>query len=76
MDDKIIGFKDMHSAQVEEFMNFVAHALDISSTLADSVNEEGIFEETKSKVESLIEMFGGHAVIDQTSHVWSDLEQG
>lgn len=72
-----VGFKDMHSAQIEEFMNFVAHALDLSSTLSDVLEEEDIFTETKNQVENLIEMFGGHAMItDQTSPESSDLEQG
>jgi hypothetical protein len=72
-----VGFKDMHSAQIEEFMNFVAHALDLSSTLSDVLEEEDVFTETKNKVENLIEMFGGHAMItDQTSHESTDLEQG
>jgi hypothetical protein len=72
-----VGFKDMHSAQIEEFMNFVAHALDLSSTLSDVLEEEDVFTETKNKVENLIEMFGGHAMItDQTSPESTDLEQG
>ena len=72
-----VGFKDMHSAQIEEFMNFVAHALDLSSTLSDVLEKEDIFTETKNQVENLIEMFGGHAMItDQTLPESTDLEQG
>jgi hypothetical protein len=77
MSKDILGFKDMHQTQIEEFMNFVAHALDLSSTLADAFEEEDVFEETKNKVENLIEMFGGHAIITgQTSPESSDLGQG
>jgi hypothetical protein len=72
-----VGFKDMHSAQIEEFMNFVAHALDLSSTLSDVLDQEDVFTETKNQVENLIEMFGGHAMItDQTSPESTDLGQG
>ncbi|CAB4190005.1 hypothetical protein UFOVP1202_21 [uncultured Caudovirales phage] len=77
MDKGIIGIKDMHQTQIEELMNFIAHALDLSSTLADVLEEEDIFDETKNKVENLLEMFGGHAIItDQTLPESLDLEQG
>jgi hypothetical protein len=72
-----VGFKDMHKAQIKEFMDFVAYALDLSSTLSDVLKEEDIFTETKNHVENLIEMFGGHAMItDQMSPESTDLEQG
>lgn len=75
--EDIIGFKDMHPAQVKEFMNFIADALGMARALSDELEEESIFEDTKSKVESLIEMFGGQAlIIDQMSPESSDLEQG
>lgn len=77
MEENIIGFKDMHSAQIAEFMNFVAHSLDVSCTLSEETGDDSIFSETQSMVESLVEMFGGQAlIIDQMSPESSDLEQG
>jgi hypothetical protein len=76
MDDNIIGFKDMHQSQIDELMNFLCSSLDWAMALSEVLEEEEIFSEAKNKVESLIEMFGGNALIVQTSLESSDLEQG
>jgi len=76
MDNIIIGFKDMHQSQIDELMNFLCSSLDWAMALSEVLEEEEIFSEAKNKVESLIEMFGGNALIVQTSLESSDLEQG
>jgi len=76
MDNNIIGFKDMHQSQIDELMNFLCSSLDWAMALSEVLEEEEIFSDAKNKVESLIEMFGGNALIVQTSHHLSDLEQG
>lgn len=70
-----VGFKDMAEAQVTEFMNFCCHALNLAANLMDYVDGgEEIMEETEGLVESLIEIFGGNALILQKSHESSDSE--
>ena len=76
MDDKIIGFKDMNQSQINELMDFICHFLDMAQALSEAIEEEDIFSEAKNKVENLIEMFGGNALIGQTSHDLFDLGQG
>lgn len=77
MEKDIIGFKDMHSDQITELMDFIAHSLTLANALAEEVDDEEIFDDAKSRVESLIEMLGGQALItDQTSLESTDLEQG
>ena len=74
---EVIGFKDMHPAQVAEMMNFIAHFLTIADALSEVEEEEDIFLDAKNRAESLIEMFGGQAfIIDQMSPESTDLEQG
>lgn len=73
----VIGFKDMHPAQVTEMMDFIAHFLTMADALSNAMEDEEVFLDAKNRAESLIEMFGGQALItDQTSPESSDLEQG
>lgn len=69
---KSVGFKDMAEEQIEELLNFCCHALNIAVNYAD----DEIVEDTENMISNLIELFGGHAIIDQTSPESSDLEQG
>ena len=69
---KSVGFKDMAEEQVEELLNFCCHALNVAVNYGD----DEIAVDTEEKIASLIEIFGGHAIIDQTSPESSDSEQG
>lgn len=69
---KSVGFKDMAEEQVEELLNFCCHALNVATNYGD----DDVATETEEKVAALIEIFGGHAIIDQTSPESSDSEQG
>lgn len=69
---KSVGFKDMAEEQIEELLNFCCHALNVATNYGD----DDVATETEEKVAALIEIFGGHAIIDQTSPESSDSEQG
>jgi hypothetical protein len=72
MQIKSAGFKDMAEEQVEELLNFCCFALDIAANYGD----DEIAEETESRIHSLIELFGGHAIIDRLLLESPDSEQG
>lgn len=69
---KSVGFKDMAGEQIDELLNFCCHALNIATNYGD----DDVATETQEKVAALIEIFGGNAIIDQTSPESSDSEQG
>lgn len=69
---KSVGFMDMAEEQVEELLNFCCHAMNVAVNYGD----DDVATETEGKVAALIEIFGGHAIIDQTSPESSDSEQG
>lgn len=69
---KSVGFKDMAEQQIDELLNFCCHALDVATNYGD----DEIAAETEEKIVNLIELFGGHAIIDQMSPESSDSELG
>lgn len=69
---KSVGFKDMAEEQVEELLNFCCFALDVAVNYGD----EEVVEDTKDMISNLIEIFGGHAIIDQLPPESADSEQG
>lgn len=73
-EDKVLGVKDMHPAQVQELMDFCCYALNLADAISMEMDCPEVAEETASKVESLLEMLGANAVILQRSHGLSDSE--
>ena len=71
---KTMGFKDMHDAQVKEFMDFCCHALDLAESLSQLVGDDDISDATSSRVEAFVEMFGGNTLILRMSPSSSDSE--
>lgn len=55
---KTIGFKDMHSEQVEALMLLIHTFL----SLADGYENEDIFEQAKEIAEDAVILFGGHGI--------------
>jgi hypothetical protein len=76
MDEKMLGVKDMHPAQIQELMDFCCYALDRAEELAELSDDPEYADEAQSRVESLLEMFGANALIVRTSPESLDSEQG
>ena len=74
-EEKTVGIKDMHSAQIMELMNFCCYTLDLANDLAETLGDPEVLEEAQSRVESLAELFGANVLILQTSPESSDSEQ-
>lgn len=62
-DEKALGVKDMHQAQINELMQFCCYTLEIADELAEILGDPEVLENAKSQVESLAEMFGADALI-------------
>lgn len=75
-EETAIGVKDMHSAQIQELMNFCCYVLDLAAELSEQLGDPEVLTDASSRVESLGEMFGANVLILQTSPESSDLEQG
>jgi len=75
-EEKALGVKDMHSAQIQELMNFCCYVLDLANEYGESIGDPEVLNEASSRVESLAEMFGANVLILQTSPESSGLEQG
>jgi len=75
-EETAIGVKDMHSAQIQELMNFCCYALDLAAELSEQLDDPEVLEDAQSRVESLAEMFGANVLIPQTSPESSGSEQG
>ncbi len=55
---KTLGMKDMHPAQVEALIDFVATSLN----LAHLTNDQDMMDETEAAADELIRMFGGNGI--------------
>ena len=55
---KTIGFRQMHSMQVESLMEFI----DLTINLASLTNDVEILEETEAAADELVRLFGGNSV--------------
>jgi len=55
---KTIGFRQMHSMQVESLMEFI----DLTINLASLTNDVEILEETEAAADELVRLFGGNGV--------------
>jgi len=75
-DETAIGVKDMHSAQIQELMNFCCYTLDLAAELSEHIDDPEVLTDASSRVESLAEMFGANVLILQTSPESSGSEQG
>jgi hypothetical protein len=75
-EETAIGVKDMHSAQIQELMNFCCYVLDLANEYGESIGDPEVLNEAISHVESLAEMFGANALILQEPHESPDSEQG
>jgi hypothetical protein len=75
-EETAIGVKDMHSAQIQELMNFCCYVLDIANEYGESIGDPEVLNEASSRVESLAEMFGANVLILQEPHGSPDSEQG
>lgn len=75
-EETAIGVKDMHSAQIQELMNFCCYALDLAAELSEQLGDPEVLTDASSRVESLAEMFGANVLILQTSPESSGSEQG
>jgi hypothetical protein len=75
-EETAIGVKDMHSAQIQELMNFCCYVLDLANEYGESIGDPEVLNEASSHVESLAEMFGANVLILQTSPESSGSEQG
>ena len=75
-EETAIGVKDMHSAQIQELMNFCCYVLDLAAELSEQLGDPEVLTDASSRVESLGEMFGANVLILQTSPESSGSEQG
>lgn len=75
-EETAIGVKDMHSAQIQELMNFCCYALDLAAELSEQLGDPEVLTDASSRVESLAEMFGANVLILQEPHESPDSEQG
>jgi len=75
-EETAIGVKDMHSAQIQELMNFCCYVLDIANEYGESIGDPEVLNEASSRVESLAEMFGANVLILQEPHESPDSGQG
>ena len=75
-EETAIGVKDMHSAQIQELMNFCCYTLDLAAELADQLGDPEVLTDASSRVESLAEMFGANVLILQEPHESPDSGQG
>jgi len=55
---KTLGMKDMHPAQVEALIDFVATSLNP----AHLTNDQDMMDETEAAADELIRMFGGNGI--------------
>ena len=55
---KTLGMKDMHPAQVEALIDFVATSLN----LAHLTNDQDMMDETEAAADELIRMLGGNGI--------------
>ena len=75
-EETAIGVKDMHSAQIQELMNFCCYALDLAAELSEQLGDPEVLTDASSRVESLAEMFGANVLILQEPHESPDSGQG
>jgi hypothetical protein len=74
-EEKAVGVKDMHSAQIMELMNFCCYALDLAAELSEQLGDPEVLTDASSRVESLAELFGANVLILQEPPESTDSEQ-
>ena len=59
---KTLGFREMHTAQISELLDFINCSLN-----AAAMADPDIYEEMHEKAQDLVEIFGGIQLVTETS---------